>query len=145
MAEFDYIIVGAGSAGSALAARLSEKQDSQVLLLEAGPSGRHPFLHIPIGYGKVFYDQRYNWKYHTNPEPHLNNRSIYWPRGKVLGGSSSINAMVYVRGHKQDYEEWNAVAPGWGLGRCGTYVSPHGELAWPTTRRTRSCWAAGNY
>ncbi|MDB3880416.1 GMC family oxidoreductase N-terminal domain-containing protein, partial [Alphaproteobacteria bacterium] len=114
MAEFDYIIVGAGSAGSALAARLSEKQDSQVLLLEAGPSGRHPFLHIPIGYGKVFYDQRYNWKYHTNPEPHLNNRSIYWPRGKVLGGSSSINAMVYVRGHKQDYDEWNAVAPGWG-------------------------------
>ena len=65
MAEFDYIIVGAGSAGSALAARLSEKQGSQVLLLEAGPSGRHPFLHIPIGYGKVFYDQRYNWKYHT--------------------------------------------------------------------------------
>ena len=114
MAEFDYIIVGAGSAGSALAARLSENQDSKVLLLEAGPSGRHPFLHIPIGYGKVFYDQRYNWKYHTNPEPHLNNRSIYWPRGKVLGGSSSINAMVYVRGHKQDYEEWNAVAPGWG-------------------------------
>ena len=113
MDEFDYVIVGAGSAGAVLAARLSEDNDNKVLLLEAGPKGKHPFLHIPIGYGKIFYDERYNWKYHTAPEAHLNNRSIYWPRGKVLGGSSSINAMVYVRGHKQDYEEWNAVAPGW--------------------------------
>ena len=114
MAEPDYIIVGAGSAGSALAARLSEDLNIKVLLLEAGPQGRHPFLHIPIGYGKVFYDKNVNWKYHTAPEPNLNNRSIYWPRGKVLGGSSSINAMVYVRGHRQDYEEWQTVAPGWG-------------------------------
>jgi len=114
MEEFDYVIVGAGSAGSVIAARLSEDAETRVLVLEAGPWGSHPWLQIPIGYGKVFYDKRFNWKYHTEPEPNLNNRSIYWPRGKVLGGSSSINAMVYVRGHQQDYEEWAAVAPGWG-------------------------------
>lgn len=113
MDEFDYVIVGAGSAGSAIAARLSEDKQTRVLVLEAGPWGKHPWLHIPIGYGKVFYDQRYNWKYHTEPEPNLNNRSVYWPRGKVLGGSSSINAMVYVRGHRDDYDEWGEVAPGW--------------------------------
>ncbi len=113
MNEFDYIIIGAGSAGAALAARLSETSHIRVLLLEAGPRGNHPYLHIPIGYGKVFYDKRFNWKYHTAAEPNLNDRSIYWPRGKVLGGSSAINAMVYVRGHQQDYAEWNAVAPGW--------------------------------
>ncbi|MEG9862828.1 MAG: GMC family oxidoreductase N-terminal domain-containing protein, partial [Parvularculales bacterium] len=113
MAEFDYVIVGAGSAGSVMAARLSEDDNTRVLILEAGPWGRHPWLQIPIGYGKVFYDERFNWKYHTEPEPNLNNRSVYWPRGKVLGGSSAINAMVYVRGHRQDYDEWATVAPGW--------------------------------
>ena len=114
MTEFDYIIVGAGSAGSALAARLSEDQNMRVLVLEAGPWGKHPWLHIPIGYGKVFYDRRFNWKYNTEPQTNLNNRSIYWPRGKVLGGSSAINAMVYVRGHPGDFAEWEDVAPGWG-------------------------------
>jgi len=114
MAEFDYVIVGAGSAGSVIAARLTENPRTRVLVLEAGPWGKNPWLHIPIGYGKVFYDKRYNWKYQTEAEPNLNNRSIYWPRGKVLGGSSSINAMVYVRGHQEDYEEWGRVAPGWG-------------------------------
>jgi choline dehydrogenase len=113
MSEVDYVIVGAGSSGSVIAARLSENPQNRILVLEAGPWGKHPWLHIPIGYGKVFYDKRYNWKYQTEPEPNLNNRSIYWPRGKVLGGSSSINAMVYVRGDKADYEEWGKVAPGW--------------------------------
>ena len=69
---------------------------------------------MPLGYGKVFHDPSVNWRYMTEPEPNLDNQSIYWPRGKVLGGSSSINAMVWVRGHKRDYEEWNSVAPGWG-------------------------------
>lgn len=114
MQDFDYVIVGAGSAGAALAARLSEGGTAQVLLLEAGGAGRHPWLRIPIGYGKVFYDARFNWKYSTEPEPALNDRPIYWPRGKALGGSSAINAMVWVRGHPADFDEWGQVAPGWG-------------------------------
>ena len=114
MTEFDYIIIGGGSAGSVLAARLSEDGRHSVLLLEAGGRGRHPWIRIPIGYGKTFYDERFNWKYTAEPDPNLGGRAMYWPRGKVLGGSSAINAMVYVRGHPQDYDEWAEVAPGWG-------------------------------
>ncbi|MEM6576870.1 MAG: GMC family oxidoreductase N-terminal domain-containing protein [Pseudomonadota bacterium] len=114
MQVFDYVIVGGGSAGAALAARLSACGRFRVFLIEAGGPGRHPWLRIPIGYGKVFYDDRFNWKYQTEPEATLNGRSVYWPRGKVLGGSSAINAMVWVRGHPGDYEEWAEVAPGWG-------------------------------
>lgn len=114
MDTFDYIIVGAGSAGSVLAARLTEDARTRVLLLEAGPSDLHPWIQMPIGYGKAFYDPRFNWKYTTEPDPNRDGFRTYWPRGKVLGGSSSINAMVWARGHRQDYEEWGAVAPGWG-------------------------------
>lgn len=117
--RFDYIIVGAGSAGCVLANRLSEDGKSQVLLLEAGGSDRNIWVQMPIGYGKVYYDERVNWKYTTEPDPNRNNLRNYWPRGKVLGGSSSINAMVYVRGHQNDYAEWAAVAPGWGWDNVG--------------------------
>ena len=112
--QFDYIIVGAGSAGCVLANRLSQSGRHSILLLEAGGSDIRPYVQIPIGYGKTFYDKTVNWKYETEPEAYLAGRRSYWPRGKVLGGSSSINAMVYVRGHPSDYEKWNQLAPGWG-------------------------------
>ena len=113
MQEFDFIIIGAGSAGAVLANRLSANGDHQILLLEAGGTDRRLFVQMPIGYGKTYYDERVNWKYHTEPVPALNNKPSYWPRGKVLGGSSSINAMVYVRGHAEDYNDWADTAPGW--------------------------------
>jgi len=112
--QYDYIIVGAGSAGCVLANRLSASGKHSVLLLEAGSSDRKPYVQLPIGYGKTYYDKRVNWKYLTKPVEGLGNRQSYWPRGKVLGGSSSINAMVYVRGHPDDYAQWDSVAPGWG-------------------------------
>jgi choline dehydrogenase len=112
--SYDYIVVGAGSAGCAVAARLSESGRHTVLLLEAGGAGRQLWLHVPIGYGKSFYDPRVNWMYRTVPEDALDGRAGYWPRGKVLGGSSAINAMVYVRGQRADFEAWRAHGnPGW--------------------------------
>ena len=128
-ANFDYIIVGAGSAGCVLANRLSEDGRHRVLLLEAGGSDRRFWIQTPIGYGKVFFDERVNWKYSTAPDPGTNNRCSYWPRGKVLGGSSSINAMVYIRGNRLDFEDWKKLGnPGWGwddvlpyFRRCETF------------------------
>ncbi len=113
MQEYDFIIIGAGSAGAVIANRLSECGHHQVLLIEAGGSDRKLFVQMPIGYGKTYYDERVNWKYHTQPVAALNNKPSYWPRGRVLGGSSSINAMVYVRGHPLDYDDWAEDAPGW--------------------------------
>ncbi len=112
---YDYIIVGAGSAGCVLADRLSQSRRHRVLLLEAGGSDRRFWVQVPIGYGKSFYDLRVNWMYRTEPDAGLDGRSGYWPRGKVLGGSSSINAMVYVRGQAEDFDEWAALGnAGWG-------------------------------
>jgi choline dehydrogenase len=111
---YDYIIVGAGSAGCVLANRLSEDPSVRVLLLEAGPSDWHPFVHMPAGLAKLVGSKGVNWDYSTAPEPNLGNRSLWWPRGKVLGGSSSINAMCYIRGHARDYDEWETLgAEGW--------------------------------
>ncbi|MDQ0474594.1 GMC family oxidoreductase [Labrys wisconsinensis] len=111
---YDFIVVGAGSAGSVLAARLSEDGRHRVLLLEAGPADRSPWIHLPMGYSRLFSDRRYNWMYESEPEPGLNGRVLYQPRGKVLGGSSSINGMMYVRGNARDFDDW-AVAgcTGW--------------------------------
>jgi 4-pyridoxate dehydrogenase len=103
---YDYIIVGAGSAGCVLANRLSEDGAARVLLLEAGPPDRHPLIHIPLGMGKMHEYEMFNWGYHTDPEPSLNGRRIEAMRGKVLGGSSSINVMAYTRGHRGDYDRW---------------------------------------
>jgi choline dehydrogenase len=115
MAEVDFLIVGAGSAGSVLADRLSGDGKHRVLLLEAGGSDRRFFVSMPLGYGKLFYNKAVNWAYETDPDPGLGGNRDYWPRGKVLGGSSSINAMVWVRGQAADYDEWGAIGgPDWG-------------------------------
>jgi choline dehydrogenase len=103
---FDFIVSGAGSAGCAVAARLSESGRYSVLLLEAGPRDRNPWIHVPLGFTKVFTDERVNWKFQSEPVASLNNRVLYQPRGKVLGGSSSINGMIYMRGAPADYDEW---------------------------------------
>ena len=113
--ETDYIIVGAGSAGCVLADKLTASGKHRVTVLEAGGTDRRFFVMLPLGYGKLFYDPAVNWLYKTEPDPGLAGARDHWPRGKVLGGSSSINAMVYIRGHKADYEEWQAAGnPGWG-------------------------------
>ena len=113
-AAFDYIVIGAGSAGCVLASRLTESGRHRVLLLEAGGADRNPWIHIPIGYGKLFTDPKVNWLYQSAPEPELNNRRIMQPRGKVLGGSSSINGLVYIRGQKQDFDQWRQLGnAGW--------------------------------
>jgi choline dehydrogenase len=112
---FDFIIVGAGSAGCVLAERLSANGRHSVLVLEAGGSDRRFFIQMPLGYGKTFYDPTMNWMYAAEADPGLNGQRDYWPRGKVLGGSSSINAMVYIRGAREDYESWEAAGnTGWG-------------------------------
>ena len=111
---YDYIIVGAGSAGCVLANRLSAQRADRVLLLEAGGADSNPFIHMPAGIARLVGNRQVDWGYYTEPEPELLDRRLYWPRGRVLGGSSSINAMCYTRGHPLDYDEWAALgAGGW--------------------------------
>ena len=111
---YDYIVVGAGSAGCALASRLSERPDLRILLIEAGGRDRHHWIRIPIGIGKILDDERFVWRYETEGEPHLDDRKLYWPHGRLLGGSSSVNGMLFVRGERSRYDQWSeAGCPGW--------------------------------
>src|SRR5271166_2431636 len=115
VADFDYIIVGAGSAGCVLADRLSASGRDRVLVLEAGGTDQRLWIKLPIGYGRSFADARVNWKYQTLAIPGLNHRTMYWPRGRVVGGSSSINALVYCRGMPADFDDWRDLGnTGWG-------------------------------
>ena len=140
---FDYVIVGAGSAGCVLANRLSADPDCSVLLIEAGSRDRNPLFRLPMLMGRLFHSGIYSWRYHTEPVPSLGGRSLYWPRGKVLGGSSTINGMVYVRGNRHDYDRWAQFGlPGWSyedvlpafrrseghIERDGAYHGTGGEL-----------------
>jgi len=112
--EADFVVVGAGSAGCVLAARLSEDPTASVILLEAGGEDKNMWIHIPLGFGKTFADQRVNWCFETEPESGAGGRRIFWPRGKVLGGSSSINGMVYIRGQHEDFDLWRQLGnTGW--------------------------------
>jgi choline dehydrogenase len=121
---YDYVIVGAGSAGCVLADRLTRDRRISVLLLEAGPTDAHPYIKLPIGYGRLFYHPEYNWRFQTEPDPNLAGRRAYWPRGRGVGGSSSINALVYCRGMPGDFDDWAASgATGWDWNA----VRPHFE------------------
>ena len=113
--SYDFIIIGGGSAGCAVAGRLSESGRHRVLLIEAGGSGRSPWIRVPLGTGMVFNDPALNWRYESEPEPHLDNRRLYQPCGKGLGGTSAINGMIYCRGNRADYDAWRALGcVGWG-------------------------------
>ena len=119
MFRYDYIIVGAGSAGCVLANRLSENSQVNILLIEAGPRDTNPWIHVPLGYGKLFARTDVNWAYESEPEAALNGRRVFTPRGKVLGGSSSINGLVYIRGQREDFDGWGI--PSWGFDALRPY------------------------
>jgi choline dehydrogenase len=133
---FDFIVAGGGTAGCVLANRLSADGRNSVLLLEAGPRDSYPWIHVPIGYAKTMFHPVYNWRFKTEPVPGMNGREIYWPSGRTLGGSSAINGLIYIRGHRDDYDHWSALGnPGWSYGEVLPYFrklehNVRGESEW---------------
>jgi choline dehydrogenase len=126
---FDYVVVGAGTAGCVLANRLSADGRHSVLLLEAGPPDRNPWIHIPIGYGKTMFHPVLNWGFHTEPDPNMNGRRVYWPRGRTLGGSSAVNGLIQIRGQPEDFDAWATQgARGWGWRDVEPYFRKSLEL-----------------
>ncbi|KVH29832.1 GMC family oxidoreductase [Burkholderia cepacia] len=144
--SFDYVVVGAGSAGCVLANRLSDGGRHTVCLLEAGPADSSMWIHVPIGYGKTMFHPVYNWGFHTDPDPNMHDRRLYWPRGRTLGGCSSINGLIYVRGQQQDYDHWAALGNrGWSWRECLPYFRKleHNTLGEGPTRGTGGpLWAS---
>jgi choline dehydrogenase len=143
---FDYVVVGAGSAGCVLANRLSENGKYSVCLLEAGPPDNNIWIHVPIGYGKTMFHPVYNWGFYTDADPGMNGRKLYWPRGRTLGGSSSINGLIYVRGQREDYDAWAAMGNrGWSWEECLPWFKKleHNDLGPSPTRGTGGpLWAS---
>jgi choline dehydrogenase len=136
---FDFIVVGAGSSGCVLANRLSENGSNRVLVIEAGGVDRHYWLRIPLGIGKIRSDERFHWKFFTEPESHMSGQRVYWPRGKVLGGSGSVNGMIYNRGQPADYDAWKEAGnDGWGFSDVLPYFKKleHYEQGDPKWRGT---------
>jgi choline dehydrogenase len=146
LSSYDYIIVGGGSAGCVLANRLSDGGTFSVLLLEAGPPDRNPWIHLPIGYAKTMQHPVLNWRFRTDPDPNMNGRQIYWPRGRTLGGSSSINGLIYIRGQQSDYDHWRDLGnPGWDWEACLPYFRrlERNDLGHSQTRGTLGpVWAS---
>ena len=141
-ATYDYIIVGAGSAGCVLANRLSENPSHRVLLLEAGPEDREPWIHIPVGFQRLLYNHKVNWCFETEPEDNVKGRRIPIPRGKVIGGSSSINGMLYVRGNAVDYNTWAQLGNrGWSYQDVLPYFKKTGKLRAWRKRSPRRWWS----
>ncbi len=134
--EADYVILGGGSAGCVMAARLSEDPRHRVVLLEAGPWDRNPWIHIPMGFARLYVTKKFDWNYQTEAEPELGGRSVYWPRGRVIGGSGSVNGLVFLRGSPRDYDRWSqSGARGWSYDDClpafrklETFAGPDSEF-----------------
>ena len=132
MSEADYVILGGGSAGCVLAARLSEDPAVRVTLLEAGPWDRNPWIHIPMGFARLYVTRKFDWNYQTEAEPELGGRSVYWPRGRVIGGSGSVNGLVFLRGSPRDYDRWaQSGARGWSHEDCLPYFRKLESFAGP--------------
>ncbi len=137
---FDYVIVGAGSAGCVLANRLTEDSRHSVLLLEAGPPDTNPWIHVPIGYAKTMLHPVLNWRFETEPEPNMHGRRIYWPRGRTLGGSSAVNGLIQIRGQAEDFDGWEARgAAGWNARETMRYF-----IKSETNSRGANAWRGGS-